>query len=146
MCSISTCGGRLHVTLEIMLPGITPPGLPPRSDAYQKNPIGEDPTLSVLLEYLGGMEFQPTAAVQVTLRVAPSMDCNKAFKIMKVFDPVGVIPDGIGQITKLLTVVDSLRKPVALGRTPVLVVGMLSWQAPPPTADQAARVAALAVG
>ena len=41
------------------------------------------------------------------------------------------IERGMVQITKLLVVVDSLRNPEALGRTPVAVVGMLSWQAAP---------------
>ena len=35
------------------------------------------------------------------------------------------------QITKLPVVLDSLRKPDALDRTPVSVVGMLSWQDAP---------------
>jgi hypothetical protein len=54
--------------------------------------------------------------------------------------------DEYGQITKLLMVVDSLRKPVAFGRTLVSVVGMLSWQVLPAVVDQAWLVAAAASG
>ena len=48
----------------------------------------------------------------------------------------------IGQMTKLLVVVDSLRAPIALGRSWVSVVGMLSWHSAPVEMDVPEAVAA----
>ena len=49
-----------------------------------------------------------------------------------------------GQMTKLLVVADSLRNPVAFGRTPVFKVGMLSWQTEPAHKLSPVAVAAVA--
>ena len=103
----------------------------------------------LLVEYLSGKTYppMPATAVQLTLWASPSSDermMNPFVSGLAVaLRTVGVAN---GQITKLPVVLDSLRKPVAFGRTPVFVVGMLSWQVAPGTTMVCRASAAVAAG
>src|SRR5580765_511423 len=91
------------------------------------------------------LSWAPTTAVQLTRRAVPSIEYTTR-KISVYMSLLAATGSENGQMTKLPTVVDSLRNPVALGRTPVLVVGMLSWHALPGVTTFAPTAVASAAG
>lgn len=140
----------MQVTVSHALPVMTLPEVPPKSVALHVTLALELVVAgveTVLLEYTGGvLLIAPTTAVHVTLRETPSSDCMNMPTDVTAEAELGAGATVNGQMTKLLTDVDSLRAPVAFGRNAVSVVGMLNWQLPPWTTMYCDVVAACETG